>query len=389
MSRQIKPIKIPMYMNGARISTLESLQENFDLQKVLEYFVSGDLLKWLDGRYYDEEAEKVRNLSKDDANLGKKICRIFGVEYTEDAEVDLPNERLIEKTNALKKLTTDEKIISHAAQTAFTQEDLAYLLDEEDAKTIYLCGEKFSIPANFENRKYIGIFSKPEIKISIRTLEELKAREINFENVNLPKNLVPPPAPKEITIGYAVITNFYQKFGTTYDHYYQETDFLGYCNALLVRGKITLDARVRVFRDNKKIHDGTIFALVSKKTKFVDNLDDTEFDRSFDIHFDKVRPFEKGDRIEFYVQDTQELAEGIDLTNIEKFVGCGRIRSPKYGGHSMNIVYGVSSSRARIFRKGQEIYSGEVRFDDYSSDVIEYAGGVGLKKDDLVEFYSE
>ena len=33
--------------DGAKVSTLEELRENFDLEAVVGYFKSGDLLTWL------------------------------------------------------------------------------------------------------------------------------------------------------------------------------------------------------------------------------------------------------------------------------------------------------------------------------------------------------
>ena len=325
-----RKILIPLDMNGVKVRTLEALKENFDLEKVTAYFLDGTLIKWLEGRYYDDEAEKVRNLSKDDANLGKKLCAVFGVEYTGE-EIDTENvARRHEILKKLKQLTSDEEIISHAAQVAMTQEDLAYLLEEEDAATIYLCGEKFSIPTSFENRKYVGILGKPEIKISIQTAEELKAKGITFENVELPKNLLATLEPKKITQGRAVIvsvTNDYSVlenvieasvniamviFGNPSSNdspskKWQRT-LMGYYYAKMLDGKITLSSRVRILdKANKEVYEGSIFSLI----RINDNVQtlvnainhDKKIVQEFLIHLDKMPVLRSGYVIEAYAAE--------------------------------------------------------------------------------------
>ncbi len=107
----------------------------------------------------------------------------------------------------LKQHTADKEILSHYKQVALTQEDLADLLDDE-VTPIYLCGEQFSIPLSLENRKYIGILGTPKIKITAKTAEELTARGITFENVNMPENLLPKPEIVEVVPGRAIIDGF-------------------------------------------------------------------------------------------------------------------------------------------------------------------------------------
>ena len=185
-----KKIKFALKLkDGADVRTLEALQEYFDLEKVTAYFLDGKLLEWLEDRYYDEEAEKIRALDKDVKDFRQQLCGALGVPYESEDEIDIEAlERLNEKREKLQQLTADKEIIVHAAQTAFSQEDLAELLDE-DEHTIYLCGEKFSIPSRVTNRKYIGILGKPEVKITAEKPEELAEKEIFFENVLLPEHL--------------------------------------------------------------------------------------------------------------------------------------------------------------------------------------------------------
>lgn len=53
-------VKIPLIMkNGEKAKDMESLREHFDVETVVGYFLDGKLSKWLDDRYYEEEAEAV------------------------------------------------------------------------------------------------------------------------------------------------------------------------------------------------------------------------------------------------------------------------------------------------------------------------------------------
>ena len=51
-----KKIKFALEMkDGAKVRTLEELQEHFDLKTIIGYFLDGKLQKWLEDRYYDGE----------------------------------------------------------------------------------------------------------------------------------------------------------------------------------------------------------------------------------------------------------------------------------------------------------------------------------------------
>lgn len=168
--------------DGVEVRTLEELRENFDLEKVVEYFNSGELLEWLEDRFYDDEAEAIENIDANDRNLTAKICAALDVECDDDLKF---MQRLREKKAILAEMTDDENIIDNAASTALNQEDLATLINM-DYKTIYLCGENFNVPIRVSGMKYIGVLSTPKIKIRAKSQEDLDAKEISFENVQLP-----------------------------------------------------------------------------------------------------------------------------------------------------------------------------------------------------------
>ena len=154
----------------------------FDLEKVVEYFKSGELAEWLADRFYDDEADAIENISADDRNLSQKICAALGVDCDDDVEFI---QRVREKKNILSEKTDDENIIDNAATTALNQDDLANLL-HMDYATIFLCGESFNVPIRVENKKYIGVLSTPKIKIRANSDAELAEKNISFENCILP-----------------------------------------------------------------------------------------------------------------------------------------------------------------------------------------------------------
>ena len=183
-----RKIKFALEMaDGTKVrSNLEELREHFDMESIASYYLSGKLLEWLEDRYYDDEAAKIEELDKDSPNLNAQLCAIIGVDASKYDALDLEAvERLNEKKSILRQKTSDSTIIDNAMITAFNQEDLADLLDLE-SPTIYLCGEKFNVPIRIEHKKYVGILGTPKIEIRATSDDDLRAKDILFENVILP-----------------------------------------------------------------------------------------------------------------------------------------------------------------------------------------------------------
>lgn len=174
-------IKFPLNMSGFEVRNLEDLQKHFNLNAALDYFKDGRLLKWLESRYYDDEAEKIFALNENAPDFREKLCAALGVDFDDENYLA----RVEEKKTRLRELTDDESIINNAATTALTQEDLADLLDA-DTPTIYLCGAIFSIPVRVPDKKYIGVLDPPLIKIHVNSQAEIDAQNISFVNVRLP-----------------------------------------------------------------------------------------------------------------------------------------------------------------------------------------------------------
>lgn len=151
-------VKFPLEVkNGVKARNITELKENFDVEKVIGYFLDEKLKNWLDARYYEEEAEAVKRLDSSDPELAKKLCEIFGVEYEKESVIDTEEIfRRNERIAKLKQFTDDEEIISNIDSVAFNQEELADLYDKGLEK-IYLCEGDFTIPKSKQKLSYVVI----------------------------------------------------------------------------------------------------------------------------------------------------------------------------------------------------------------------------------------
>ena len=182
MARKIK-CELKM-KSGVEIRDLDQLRRDFDPEQALMYFRSGKLVEWLRDRYYDDEADAIAAIDKDDPNAANKFCTALGINYEDYYDVEFLA-RIKAKKAILSKQTTNPEIINNAKITALDQQDLADLLDL-DEPLIYLCGAKFTVPLRAENKKYVGVLGKPKINISVKSQSELNAKHIVFENCELP-----------------------------------------------------------------------------------------------------------------------------------------------------------------------------------------------------------
>lgn len=180
----MKKIKLPLEMaNGVQVRTLDELKENWDLEKVLNYYLNGKLQTWLIDRYYTELAGEVDALSgiTDNAELQQKLCGIFGIEIKEDfVDVEAVAERN-RRLEILRQYTADDAVLKNVDKVAFNQEELAYLLDEGNSK-IYLFNNKFSIPLAISDKTYIGIGDVVAV-INSKEYVDFAKLHISFDNI--------------------------------------------------------------------------------------------------------------------------------------------------------------------------------------------------------------
>ena len=79
MPIKFSPIKFPLKMRGVDVRNLEDLRKYFDLNATVAYFKDGKLLKWLEARYYDDEADKISSLDENAPDFREKLCSALGV----------------------------------------------------------------------------------------------------------------------------------------------------------------------------------------------------------------------------------------------------------------------------------------------------------------------
>ena len=181
----MKKIKLPLEMaDGVKVRTLDELKDNWSLEKVVENYLNGRLVTWLNDRYYTELAEQVDALDEvqDNTALQKELCRIFDVDFEdeEDIDVDAVSERN-RKLEALRQYTADDTVLKNVDSVAFDQEELGDILDTGE-NIIYLFNNTFSIPLAIKNKKYIGV-GKAECIIHSKDVVDFAELGIEFENV--------------------------------------------------------------------------------------------------------------------------------------------------------------------------------------------------------------
>lgn len=178
-----KKIRFPLEMEqGVEVRSMEELRENFSLGRVLFYMSNGKLVTWLRDRYADDIANAIEGLNTGDDELPKKVCEIFEIEYDEEVAMDLEKaEERNRKLGILKEYTTDQRFLDVLDVVAFTQDDVYDLLDEEET-TIYLCGEKFSIPLSKKGMTYVGI-NNPVVVVESKKILDWNEIEISLVDV--------------------------------------------------------------------------------------------------------------------------------------------------------------------------------------------------------------
>ena len=174
-----KKIRFPLGLSdGTQARSLDELKEHFDLESALGHYKSGKLLTWFRDRDGETEADAVEALDENTPDFQQRLCAIFGVEFS-GSGVDM--DEIIRRQERMKKLrefTDEDEFIQNIDSVAFDQEELIDLLDEGCEK-IYLCGEKFTVPASLKNKAYVGINS-PKVNISGNVGDDWAERNITF-----------------------------------------------------------------------------------------------------------------------------------------------------------------------------------------------------------------
>lgn len=178
-----KKIRFPLEMeNGVEVRSMEELREHFSLARVLEYIRNGKMVTWLKDRYVDDIAGSIETLDLLSDSLAKEVSEIFDVPYDEKAQEELEKAAMrLDRIKKLRKYTDEKKYVTEIDKVAFNQDELYDLLDE-DENTIFLCGNRFSIPLAKKGITYIGI-NKPTVVVDSKVEVDWVEVNISIENV--------------------------------------------------------------------------------------------------------------------------------------------------------------------------------------------------------------
>lgn len=174
--------------DGEEARSMDELREHFDLEKVIGYFQDGKLIRWLEDRFFEDEAEEIKKLSENDPDFGKKLCDILGTDYTEVEDIETIKWRK-DRLEKLRQYTADAKILESVDWVAFAQEDLESIVGDEDMpSTVYLCQNTYSFPSGIYSKKnmhWVGIGKNVKVIVKNRKPVDFKADGIDFENIDV------------------------------------------------------------------------------------------------------------------------------------------------------------------------------------------------------------
>lgn len=177
-------INTPLYIGEKEIHSLAEIKENFSVNEMLSALNDGSLEKFLRSRFYEREALSVASIKLDDKECIKKLCKVFGVEYSKYAPINTPE--MQERLAKIEEFTNDREVLENFQKVALNQEELAKLLSL-DEKIIYLCHNIFTIPLSKNGIKYIGV-DNATIDNPFTKKQYLKAG-ITVENIALPEKV--------------------------------------------------------------------------------------------------------------------------------------------------------------------------------------------------------
>lgn len=173
-----KTICPKLTLSGKEIHDITELRENFNMEEILLHIKNKELAKWLKCHYYELEALVIENVDITTPDCKNIIYEALGV----SPQFSLSKEESSVKQEILKQYTSDPEILKNVALVAFTQEELAKMINTNQP-IIYLCHNTFSIPIRKPDIKYIGI-GNPQIE-TVFTKEQYEKAGIILENISV------------------------------------------------------------------------------------------------------------------------------------------------------------------------------------------------------------
>ena len=212
-----KIIQFPLEMaDGAKVRTLEELQEHYDIASVIKYYKDGRLQRWLKANYEDEIAENLQESEK------QSLKNIFSVlELPEPSDEDLKNVDL----RSFDGTTTEDEnlkaeIKKHLKDTSLLDDWKIFqnesdtkdkcVIEFENEKLQTFTGKTFEKGENFEKdvadflTKLIDFHTKPTV---FQSTENIKVGYIAYSDGSVSeeydRNKTPVGIVIEVTNGTA------------------------------------------------------------------------------------------------------------------------------------------------------------------------------------------
>ncbi|NRG30241.1 hypothetical protein HRF69_24520, partial [Bacillus circulans] len=145
-------IKFPLLMKGYSVRTLDELKENFSIDNIVEYYLDGKLLVWLEQRFYKEEADNIKLIGIGEKSSPEEIIesliKTFSVEVTaEEIKNSVKSFKRIKRISDLQKhLQGGNQRISNFDNVVFSQEEFESLLQNNNSNSVvYLYGDCFEL----------------------------------------------------------------------------------------------------------------------------------------------------------------------------------------------------------------------------------------------------
>lgn len=239
-----KRIKFPLDMkDGIMVRTLEELQENFDVEKLVGHWLSGKLQMWLSDRHYEKHLEKIKTINTSSKTAINELCQVLNIYMGKD-KINVETDKIIkqqEKVKVVRQYTDDKEIMDHIDEVAMNQEELDVLLSCKCSK-VFLLGEVFYINNELKKTALVGInnpiivintdfmidFNKNEVQFYKCTFDEkyltlLEEKRIEEENLHKKKRMKYVPSS---TFDYLLSENDRKQCKSLYDKVQEEmTEF--------------------------------------------------------------------------------------------------------------------------------------------------------------------
>ena len=189
-----KIIQFPLEMaDGAKVRTLEELQEHYDIASVIKYYKDGRLLRWLKANYEDEIAENLQELLK-------KVFSVLGLPEPSDEDlknVDLRNISDTENSAATEEEKLKARIKELETEVKKNTEEVLSLKSKKTAEIGDIAYSDGSVSAEYDNTKtpvgiVIEVTNGTATKIvSLEETEALWSTEKVYTNATIENNGMP------------------------------------------------------------------------------------------------------------------------------------------------------------------------------------------------------